>query len=208
MEPNGTSADWSIKDVFTTGEAAEICRVSQQTIIRCFDSGRLTGFRVPGSKFRRIPRDELIRFMRANNIPTEVIGGGPACRMLIVSAGVRLQEQIRAAIDADAAMRERVDLLTATSALEAGLEIASKSPSVICIAGDVPGMELSVATRMLSARPDRPDVVCITASLPESSAASLRGAGAALVTGPIDRSDSVVAAVLTAVRARLTQSGQ
>ena len=37
------------KQVFTTGEAAELCKVSQQTIIRCFDRGRLTGFRVPGS---------------------------------------------------------------------------------------------------------------------------------------------------------------
>ncbi|HLO40143.1 MAG TPA: helix-turn-helix domain-containing protein [Phycisphaerales bacterium] len=208
MEPNGASTDWSIKDVFTTGEAAEICRVSQQTIIRCFDSGRLTGFRVPGSKFRRIPRDELIRFMRANNIPTEIIGGGPACRMLIVSSGIRLQEQVRAAIDADGSMRDRVDLLTATSALEAGLEIASKSPSVICIAGDVPGMDLAVATRMLSARSDRPDIVCITATTPELSASALRHAGASFVTGPLDRSESVVAAVLSAVRSRLTQSGQ
>ncbi|MCX5690162.1 MAG: helix-turn-helix domain-containing protein, partial [Planctomycetota bacterium] len=49
------------KKVFTTGEAALVCGLSQQTIIRCFDAGRLTGFRVPGSKFRRIPRDELIR---------------------------------------------------------------------------------------------------------------------------------------------------
>ncbi len=47
------------KQVFTTGEAADICQVSQQTIIRCFDSGRLHGFRVPGSRFRRIPRDEM-----------------------------------------------------------------------------------------------------------------------------------------------------
>ena len=46
-----------MKTVFTTGEAAEICKVSQQTIIRCFDSGQLKGFRVPGSRFRRIPRD-------------------------------------------------------------------------------------------------------------------------------------------------------
>ena len=41
-----------MKTVFTTGEAAEICKVSQQTIIRCFDNGQLKGFRVPGSKFR------------------------------------------------------------------------------------------------------------------------------------------------------------
>ncbi|MHC4596794.1 MAG: response regulator, partial [Planctomycetota bacterium] len=30
-----------MKDLFTTGEAADVCKVSQQTIIRCFDAGRL-----------------------------------------------------------------------------------------------------------------------------------------------------------------------
>ena len=59
------------KDLFTSGEAAEICRISQQTIIRCFDSGRLEGFRVPGSRLRRIPRQSLIRFMKENNIPID-----------------------------------------------------------------------------------------------------------------------------------------
>ena len=52
------------KAVYTTGEAATICKLSQQTIIRCFDSGQLKGFRVPGSKFRRIPRETLIQFMK------------------------------------------------------------------------------------------------------------------------------------------------
>ncbi|MBL4809906.1 MAG: response regulator [Phycisphaerales bacterium] len=65
--------DWSGKKVFTTGEAAQVCKVSQQTIIRCFDSGRLNGFRVPGSRFRRIPREELMRFMLANEIPLVVL---------------------------------------------------------------------------------------------------------------------------------------
>ena len=54
-----------MKTVFTTGEAAEVCKVSHQTIIRCFDSGRLKGFRVPGSRFRRIPREALIAFLRS-----------------------------------------------------------------------------------------------------------------------------------------------
>ena len=61
-----------MKTVFTTGEAAKICKVSQQTIIRCFDSGQLKGFRVPGSRFRRIPRDQLYAFMRDNGIPIVV----------------------------------------------------------------------------------------------------------------------------------------
>lgn len=47
--------------------------LSQQTIIRCFDSGMLKGFRVPGSKFRRIPRDMLYKFMKDNGIPTNAL---------------------------------------------------------------------------------------------------------------------------------------
>src|SRR4026209_282471 len=72
-----------MKTVFTTGEAAEVCKVSQQTIIRCFDSGRLNGFRVPGSRFRRIPRGELMRCMRENDIPVDVLGDDRR-RLLIV----------------------------------------------------------------------------------------------------------------------------
>src|SRR5262249_5390448 len=71
---NGTYS--TMKTVFTTGEAAKICKVSQQTIIRCFDSGQLKGFRVPGSRFRRIPRDALYRFMKENNIPTDALESG------------------------------------------------------------------------------------------------------------------------------------
>jgi excisionase family DNA binding protein len=58
--------DERMKTVFTTGEAAKICKVSQQTIIRCFDNGQLKGFRVPGSRFRRIPREALYKFMKDN----------------------------------------------------------------------------------------------------------------------------------------------
>jgi excisionase family DNA binding protein len=65
-----------MKTVFTTGEAAKICKVSQQTIIRCFDSGQLKGFRVPGSRFRRIPRDVLYKFMKENSIPTDALESG------------------------------------------------------------------------------------------------------------------------------------
>lgn len=60
------------KQVYTTGEAAQICGVSIQTIIRSFDSGKLQGFYVPGSNTRRIPRADLLRFMKKNRIPINV----------------------------------------------------------------------------------------------------------------------------------------
>ena len=73
-----------MKTVFTTGEAAKICKVSQQTIIRCFDSGQLKGFRVPGSRFRRIPRDVLYKFMKENGIPTDALESGKRKALIVV----------------------------------------------------------------------------------------------------------------------------
>ncbi len=70
---NKKPVDLSTLSVFTTGQTAEVCQVSQQTIIRCFDEGILKGFRVPGSKFRRIPREALYRFMLDNGIPMDIL---------------------------------------------------------------------------------------------------------------------------------------
>ncbi|MCE9608218.1 MAG: helix-turn-helix domain-containing protein [Planctomycetia bacterium] len=58
-----------IKSAYTTGEAAHICNLSQTTIIRLFDSGALKGYRVPGSRFRRIPHEELERFLIDHALP-------------------------------------------------------------------------------------------------------------------------------------------
>ena len=88
------------KQVFTTGEAAEICKVSQQTIIRCFDAGRLKGFRVPGSRFRRIPREELIRFMKQNEIPTDNFAGGKK-KILVVDDDPHIVELFRDLLGTD-----------------------------------------------------------------------------------------------------------
>jgi len=35
--------------VFTTGQVAKICKVAPRTVSKWFDSGRLKGYRIPGS---------------------------------------------------------------------------------------------------------------------------------------------------------------
>src|SRR5215467_15352203 len=92
--PSQLGVDKRMKTVFTTGEAAKICKVSQQTIIRCFDNGQLKGFRVPGSRFRRIPRDALYRFMRDNGIPTDALESGRR-KVLLVDDDLDLVEMLR-----------------------------------------------------------------------------------------------------------------
>jgi len=57
------------RQVYTTGQAAKICSVSTQTIIRCCEANAIQYFKIPGSLHRRIPHNALIAFMREFNFP-------------------------------------------------------------------------------------------------------------------------------------------
>lgn len=57
------------KTIFTTGEVAAFIRVTPRTVCSWFDSGRLRGYRIPGSQVRKIPKEHLLRFMREHGFP-------------------------------------------------------------------------------------------------------------------------------------------
>ena len=71
------------RDILTTGEVADICKVAPRTVSKWFDSGRLGGYRIPGSKDRRIPKAELLKFMKEYGIPLNSLGSDKP-RALIV----------------------------------------------------------------------------------------------------------------------------
>lgn len=116
------------KTVFTTGEAAKVCKVSQQTIIRCFDNGSLKGFRVPGSRFRRIPRDLLFQFMHENGIPTDALESGKR-RVLIVDDDEDLVELLVDVFERDA----RFDIRTANNGFDAGMAVKEFRPDLVVL---------------------------------------------------------------------------
>jgi len=140
---------WADKQVFTTGEAAEICKVSQQTIIRCFDSGRLNGFRVPGSRFRRIPRIELLRFMKQNEIPTDSLESMTK-RILVVDDDPEIIELFRDALDAD----ERFEVRTAATGYDAGLLTEQFRPHLILLDYMLPDVNGNLVCQRIKANPD------------------------------------------------------
>ena len=125
---NGEGAELASKQIFTTGEAAELCKISQQTIIRCFDSGRLRGFRVPGSRFRRIPREELIRFMRENEIPTDSLEPSRK-RVLVVDDDEMIIDLFREVFAPD----ERFEIKTATTGYDAGVMTEQFRPELLIL---------------------------------------------------------------------------
>ncbi|HNY79827.1 MAG: response regulator [Sedimentisphaerales bacterium] len=138
-----------MKDLFTTGEAAEICRVSQQTIIRCFDSGRLRGFRVPGSKFRRIPRQNLIKFMRENNIPLDNLDSGKK-KVLVVDDDAEIVELISDILTRDG----RFDIRTASSGYEAGMATQQFRPDLILLDYMLPDVNGNVVCQTIRSNPE------------------------------------------------------
>ena len=138
-----------MKDLFTTGEAAEICRVSQQTIIRCFDSGRLKGFRVPGSKFRRIPRQNLVKFMRDNNIPIDNLDSGRR-KVLIVDDDAEIVELIRDILTRDG----QYEIRTASSGYEAGMVTQQFHPDLILLDYMLPDVNGNVVCQTIRNNPE------------------------------------------------------
>ncbi len=148
-----------MKDLFTTGEAAEICKVSQQTIIRCFDSGRVEGFRVPGSRFRRIPRQNLIKFMKENNIPLDNINSGKK-KVLIVDDDAEIVELM-----ADVLVRDgRFEIKTAASGYEAGISTQQFRPDLILLDYMLPDVNGNVVCQTIRKNPDFENIKIIIVS--------------------------------------------
>src|SRR3954465_2838295 len=85
------SSTTKVKDVLTTGEVAKICSVAPRTVSKWFDSGALHGYRIPGSKDRRIPLNQLIRFMKQHACALNGLMTG-CTRGLIVGGGQDIVE--------------------------------------------------------------------------------------------------------------------
>ncbi len=138
-----------MKTVFTTGEAAEICKVSQQTIIRCFDSGRLKGFRVPGSRFRRIPRESLLQFMKDNGIPPDALDSGKT-KILVVDDDPEIVELFVDVLDRDG----RFEVKTANTGYDAGMITQEFNPDLIILDYMLPDINGNTVCKTIRAKPE------------------------------------------------------
>jgi excisionase family DNA binding protein len=148
-----------MKDLYTTGEAADICKVSQQTIIRCFDSGRLDGFRIPGSRFRRIPRESLVKFMKTNRIPLDNLDSGKK-KVLIVDDDPEIVELLSEVFGRDG----RFEVKTASSGYDAGVLTEDFHPDVILLDYMLPDVNGNIVCQTIKRNPKYEDIKVIIVS--------------------------------------------
>jgi excisionase family DNA binding protein len=164
-----------MKTVYTTGEAAKICKVSQQTIIRCFDSGQLKGFRVPGSRFRRIPRAELYSFMKDNGIPTDALESSKR-RVLVVDDDQDLVDLIVDMLERDG----RFEVRSVNNGFAAGVMVKEYHPDLIVLDVMLPDINGKQVCQLVRADKTMDDckIICISGMVEPDKVDDLKAAGA------------------------------
>ncbi len=137
------------KDILTTGEVAKICNVAPRTVSKWFDSGQLQGYRIPGSKDRRIPLNGLIRFMKDHNIPMDGLQSGKT-RVLIVDADTDIVDVLEQVL----AEQAGYEVHTAKGGFEAGLIAQGAMPHVLLLDMHLPDMPGEKALEVIRGNDD------------------------------------------------------
>ena len=146
MDWSEVAGNMKVKQVLTTGEVARICHVAPRTVSKWFDSGKLKGYRIPGSRDRRIPLAQLLSFMRAHGMPLSELEGNHI-RVLVVdadaAAGDAVAESLRHA--------DRYEAHTASSDFSAGVRAGNLQPHVVLLDVISPSINAAEILRNLRA---------------------------------------------------------
>jgi CheY-like chemotaxis protein len=122
--------------VYTTGDVARICQVAPRTVSKWFDTGRLKGYRIPGSLDRRIPRESLVEFMRSHGMPLGELGSAQGGRVLII--GMPASE--RAVVEM-LLLASGLTTASAANAFEAGALATEQRPQCVVIDASIGSSE-------------------------------------------------------------------
>ena len=147
------------KDVLTTGDVARICRVAPRTVSKWFDTGKLRGYRIPGSRDRRIPMPQLVAFMRAHGIPLDGLDQG-CCRVMVLSRD--LPADLVQSVNAS----DRYELRVATNGFEAGMVAQEFRPHVVVVDLEQDANEAAGVCRMIKGTADLQAARVLAAATP------------------------------------------
>ena len=174
------------KNVLTTGDVAKICHVAPRTVSKWFDNGQLKGYRIPGSKDRRIPVTELLRFMKVHNMPTAGIAVGKL-RVLIADSN----ETTSSALAESLKNKAEYDVQTVRSNFETGAVIEKFAPHVLLITLNSDGIDAQDVCKWIRSNEDSQTIkiVAIANNLSDSEAAALMQKG---FDGFVSYSDDVI----------------
>ena len=169
-----SSTTTKVKDVLTTGEVAKICNVAPRTVSKWFDSGALHGYRIPGSKDRRIPLNQLIRFMKQHGMPLNGLMTG-STRVLIVDEEQDIVEVLEKILEGEA----KYEVEIARSGFDAGVIAEKFRPHVILLDMHLKGIDAPMVARHVKSSTDLQltKVIAMSGKLTDDEARGLLSSG-------------------------------
>ncbi|HEX8913455.1 MAG TPA: response regulator [Humisphaera sp.] len=168
------NATTKVKDVLTTGEVAKICNVAPRTVSKWFDSGALTGYRIPGSKDRRIPLNQLIRFMKQHGMPLNGLMTGQT-RVMIVDEEADIVEVLEKILEDEA----KYEVEVARSGFDAGVIAEKFRPHVILLDMHLKGIDAPLVAKHVKGNSDLQltKVIAMSGKLTDDEAKALTAQG-------------------------------
>ena len=162
------------KDVLTTGEVAKLCNVAPRTVSMWFDSGQLKGYRIPGSKDRRIPLPNLMQFMKAHGIPLDGVHSGKT-RVLVVDDEKDITEVLLKVLTEQANYEVKI----ARNGFEAGMECERFRPHVVLLDIHLGDSDATGVPEFIRNNDDlvMTRVIAMSGKLTDGQAMGLRGRG-------------------------------
>ncbi len=145
-----------MRTIFTTGQVAKICKVAPRTVSKWFDSGRLRGYRIPGSQDRRIPREHLIRFLKEHGMPLGELEDEAMGKLLLVGVDSQVRSGLQEMISPN-----DFKLELAASGFEAGIQAESLHPDAVVIDFAMGRNEALMIAQNLKKNADYTDTVLI-----------------------------------------------
>ena len=138
--------------VYTSGEAAQICGVSADTVSRWFDLGQMDGFRLGPGGDRRIPADSLRKFMASHGIPLDRLDDG-ATRILVVDDDPYYLDIIPSILAKDG----DYEVVAVSTGFDAGAQVADFVPHLIVLDIHLSDMDGRMVCERIKSRPDTRD---------------------------------------------------
>jgi excisionase family DNA binding protein len=161
-----------LKEILTTGQVAEICKVAPRTVTKWFDSGRLKGYKIPGSRDRRIPLSELLKFMREYGIPADHLDLCKNRAIVITGDGDAIDAFVQK-------LKGLYEIRAVRNGFDAGLLIPQFLPNIVFISLLSPSIDASEICRNIRNNPELAEiqVMAIAGSFSQSEEYALAQKG-------------------------------
>ncbi len=184
----------SAKRGLSLGKVAQYCGVTRKTILRWVQDGLIQSFTLP-SGHHRVQPEELVRFLRAHDMPVpEDLSGEAKQTVLVVDDEAHIRRLI------SDLLRSHFNVEEATNGVEACLKMGANPPAILMLDYRMPHMDGVEVIRQVrrDKRFAKTKIVVVSAHVTQELTTQLEGLADAILKKPFSPAQIVETAMSVA----------